>query len=453
MMFAAPRFIAVDDKKEHLEAILSSFQQIGAPCLGIRFDPALAIEKTHFKGVRCLFMDLHLTSGQVATSNNKDYALIQGILEENIASSGGPFVLVMWTEFPHLRDELVAYLEKHLDAATQHARPLAVLSLSKAEFLADLTTGGVKNPQKLIDAIKAAILENAQLAALLEWETDVLTAAGATLASLLNLVPSDKRTTADFSDALDLILSRLVKEAVGSSHVDASLRSAISTALAPILSDRILNQDVTEQTKELWARAVTHHSEPRLEKASALEAGEVNRMLHLAVPGSEVLLPTDWGAVVAWPFAWDDEVLADVTGLSKKAMLCQEFKLRSDDMDKCRPVLIRVGAACDYAQNNPGPITYLFGLDIPESAKRQESGGKPIKPSDAVWISPVFLMPQVAEPSRLHVHIRFPQTHLPIKTEGWDAVCRLREQLLMHLISAASTHVARPGIVQLFAAP
>ncbi|WP_206740662.1 hypothetical protein, partial [Dyella ginsengisoli] len=36
---------------------------------------------------------------------------------------------------------------------------------------------------------------------------------------------------------------------------------------------------------------------------------------------------------------------------------------------------------------------------------------------------------------------------------GWNVVCRLREQLLMHLISAASTHVARPGIVQLFAAP
>lgn len=451
MMFAAPRFIAVDDKKEHLEAILSSFQQIGTPCMGILFDPEHDIDKAHFRGVRCIFMDLHLLSGAVVTDHKADYARIQTILEDSITSSGGPFVLVIWTEFPNLKDGLIAYLEKNLDPAAPHTWPLAVLSMSKAEFL-DLTTGALKDPEKLVQAVKGAILENTQLAALLEWETDVSTAAGATLASLLNLVPSDKRTAADFSGALDLILSRLAKEAVGSSHVDASPRSAISTALAPILSDRILNQDVTEDAKKIWGKAVTRHTDPKLEKASAAEAGEINRMLHLAVPGSEVLLPTDWGAVVAWPFAWDDEVLADLTGLSKKAMMCQEFKLRSDAMDKCRPVLVRVGAACDYAQNNPGPITYLFGLDIPESAKRQESGGKTIKPSDAVWISPIFLMPQAAEPSRLHVHIRFPQTHLPAKTEDWQVICRLREQLLMHLISAASTHVARPGIVQLFAA-
>lgn len=447
-MFAAPRFIAVDDKKEHLDAILSSFQRIGAPCMGVLFDPANEIEISHFRGVRCIFMDLHLTSGAVKTDHNADYALIQMILEDSIAPNGGPFVLVMWTQFPDLKEGLIAYLEKNLDPEKPYVRPLAVLSISKVDFLADLTAGQVKDPLKLVEAIKKAVSNNRQLAALLEWETDVLTAAGATLSSLLNLIPASKRTSADFSDGLDIILSLLAKETVGPSHVDTNPRSAISTALAPILSDRILNQDVSDDVKEVWTKAVSRHTDKTLELSSASEAGEINRMLHLAVPGAEILLPTDWGAVVEWPVPWTDENLAERTGFDRKSLLCQEFKLRSKEISSCRPVLVRVGAACDYAQNRRGPITYLFGLDIPEGAARHEGQ----KPSEAVWMSPVFVMPGAAEPSRLHVHIRFPQIYLPPATDGWKVVCRVREQLLMHLISTASTHVARPGIVRMSAA-
>lgn len=138
-----------------------------------------------------------------------------------------------------------------------------------------------------------------------------------------------------------------------------------------------------------------------------------------------------------------------VTGLTIKQMLCEEFRLRSSAMDVCKPVLVRVGAAYDYAQNNRGPISYLFGVDIPENAERQAASGQPIKLSDAIWKSPSFLMPATTGPSRLHVHIRFPQTHLQNACATWTVTCRLREQLLMHLISSASNYVSRPGIVQL----
>jgi hypothetical protein len=175
-----------------------------------------------------------------------------------------------------------------------------------------------------------------------------------------------------------------------------------------------------------------------------------------------------------------------LTGLTIKEMLCGEFRLRSNAITACKPILIRVGASCYYAQNNRGPIVFLFGVDIPESAERQKDAraeriekvraeleklgeenealrnlagdlekvtlhDSRIKLTDAIWKSPVFLMPGATEASRLHVHVRFPQTHLPETCAAWtdNVLCRLREQLLMHLISAASNHVARPGIVQL----
>lgn len=449
MIFSAPRFVVVDDKESHLRAIVDTLQRLGAPCVGIQYDLAKELNYEYFRGVRCLFMDLHLVDGQASSDERRHYALITHILEESINKNGGPFILIIWTAYGHLSAELQNYINERIDPEKPHARPLAVLSLTKEKFI-DIDSGNLNNPDDLREAVESVILSNPQLAALLDWESDVLAAAGDTLASLLSLVPADQRTSAAFPVALDIMLSRLAQETVGQSHVDANPRAAIITALAPILSDRILNQDATEASSNIWKQAITQHNNKKLATASPDEAGKVNRILHLAMPDSEALLPTDWGTVVKWPFQWNDEEVKRLTGLTIKQMMCEEFRLRSRAISVCKPILVRVGAACDYAQNNRGPIMFLFGVDIPESADRQkDSNNRPVKLTDAIWKSPVFLMPEAEEVSRLYVHIRFPQTFLPEACVEWETWCRLREQILMHLITAASNHVARPGIVRL----
>jgi hypothetical protein len=448
-MFSAPRFVVVDDKKEHLDAVLQAFQNLGSPCIGLQFDPAATLQKEHFRGVRCLFLDLHLSGGQLGTDHKGDFARIQTILEDNISERGGPFVLIMWTAHPHLRDELVAYLEKNLDPERPHARPLLVLTLAKENFI-DGATGAVKDPKGLQTAVTNAVSANPQLAALLGWEVDVLAAAAETLASLVGLVPVAQRTSADFSGALDAVLSRLARESVGLPNVDADHRAAISGALAPILVDRIMNQDVPQATKDLWKIAVTRHGDPQLGDASAKEAGQVNRMLHLALPAFETVRATDWGAVVAWPLPWSDEELAGRMGLSIGQMLGGQFLVEKNDRGRCRARLVRIGAACDYAQSRPGPITYLLGLEIPEdAARKKDAKGQQIRLSDAIWVSPVFLTPESPDPFRLHVHARFSLSVLPGSCAGWNSSYRLREQLLMHLIAFESDYGSRPGIVQL----
>lgn len=448
MIFSAPRFVVVDDREHHLKAITDTFQLLGAPCMGIKYDPADELNKGHFRGVRCLFMDLHLIDGQKSSDERRHYALIASILEENINKNGGPFVLIVWTAYEHLSTQLRDYLDQSMDETKPYARPLAVLGLAKESFI-NVEDGTINDPSALRNAVQQSITSNPQLAALLGWEVDVLGAAGDTLASLLNLVPLSERGSARFPSALDTILSRLTKEAVGANHVDVNPRIAITNALAPILTDRILNQAITPETQDTWKCAVTRHQDKTLQTASPLEAGEINRMLHLAIPGAETLLPTDWGAVVSWPFEWDDDNCRRITGMTIKQMLCEQFRLRSSAIAVCRPILFRVGAACDYAQSNQGPITFLFGLDIPESAERQLKDDKPVKLTDAIWRSPVFVVPGATEPSRLHAHIRFPQIYLPDSCSEWEVFCRLREQLLMHLISSASNYVSRPGVVQL----
>lgn len=447
-MFSAPRFVVIDDKMEHLNAILEAFQALGSPCIGLQFDPERRLEKNHFRGVRCLILDLHLTGGQLGTDHKGDFARIQTILEDNISEHGGPFILVMWTAHPHLKGELVSYLERNLDPERPYARPLMVVTLAKENFING--AGNVTNAAGLRDRIVDAVGANPQLAALINWETDVLTAAADTLASLVSLVPIDQRTETRFSESLDTMLSRLARETVGRPNVDADHRAAITDALAPILVDRIMNQDVPEAAKDLWRQAVTRHADPRLEDASYEEAGKINRMLHIALPAFETIRATDWGAVVKWPYDWTDAGIGGQLGLTIGQLMGGQFQVERKDRERCRPRLVRIGAACDYAQSKPGPIIYLLGLEIPENAERKKDGkGQLIRLSDAIWLSPVFVTPESAEPMRLYVHDRFALSILPDVCDGWVACYRLREQLLMNLIAHESDYGSRPGIVQL----
>ena len=448
-MFTAPRFIAIDDKLDHLSAIIETFRQLGSPCMGIHYDPAQELEQRHFSGVRALFLDLHLVEGVATTDNRRHYALIAQILEDNINPDGGPFVLVIWTAHPQLAAELTQYLDQNLDAARPYARPLAILSLAKDQFI-NVDTGALRAAETLRDAVQQALGANPQLAALIAWETDVLAAAGSTLATLIALVPPAQRTTTEYPGALDALLSRLARELVGRAHVAADPRAAITSALAPILADRIVNQDVSPETSALWARAVTRHEDRRLADASPREAGQINRMLHVAIPGSETIRSMDWGAVSEFPLDWwNDEALGELFGLNIDQLLREEFKLHRDHHVGCRPRVVRVGAACDHAQSRRGPLSFLFGVEIPENVPRLPDSSGQVRPPASEWRSPRFLIDPAAEPFTLAVNCRFLFARPVEACREWRPCYRLREQLLMHLISHANVYVSRPAIVQL----
>ena len=344
--------------------------------MGLRFDPEFPFEKTAFRGVRALFLDLHLITGVKTTDEKQHFANIASILETNISEIGGPFIVILWTEHAHLAQKLIDYLDGSLDAARPWCRPLAIIPLAKERFI-NVTSGWTEAADDLRAAVQEALAANPQLSALISWETDVLAAAGETLASLISLVPGDEQTNQRFAGALDGVLSRLAVEAVGKKHVADNPRIAVSSALAPILADRIVNQDVTTATAAIWTQAVTRHGEKQLPQATPVEAGGINRMLHVAVVGSENIRSSDWGAVSEIPAnLWTDAALNDMLGVSIDDLLREEFKINRADHAQCRPRLIRIGAACDHAQKRPGPIPFLFGIEIPRSVARIKINGQ-----------------------------------------------------------------------------
>lgn len=435
-MFAGSRFIVIDNVVKHLEAITGAFNELGISCLGIHYEPGKALKKDHFNDLRALILDLHLTSDTVQTDDKQHFSLIAGLLEDNIAKTAGPYVIVLWTEYPAKAAELIAYLDANLEV---HARPLTVIPLSKDPYLnLDRTKesyGSVHNPAALRDELAKKIMENPQVSAMLSWELDVMKAASATLNSILALIPADKRTSADFSKELDMLLSRLAAAAVGAKNVSADVRGAINAVLVPVLTDR-LHAMSDKSGDAAWNKAVTKPKK-RFDELDPVAAGGLNQMLHVELSATSA---EAWGAVVEYPAKWRTGLKTRNTfGDLMADILDKEFKIAERDRKKCSPVLVRVGAACDYAQKKNGPIPYMLGIEKPFSIEPHSD-----QPA-SLWTSPIFVRDD--EAFVLQTSSRYLTSVPAAGVVEFTVKYRLREQLLMELITRLSTYLARPGII------
>src|SRR5262249_55628705 len=96
-----------------------------------------------------------------------------------------------------------------------------------------------------------------------------------------------------------------------------------------------------------------------------------------------------------------------------------------------------------------GPLTYLFGLEMPYDVARQADASGHVRIPGSEWESPVFQLTAARPPFRLHVYARYPITVPATACAEGPVLYRLREQLCMQLITFANSYASRPAIVQL----
>lgn len=437
-MFTAGRYIVIDDNRDELRSLVDALHELGAPAIGIHYDALKGVPPNSLIGARVLFIDLHLIDGVQIGNQTKAFDVIVQLLDDGIASSNGPYIVVLWTSHAEQREAFEAHLMGRLPA---EKRPIAVLDLDKNRYLKGGQTAD--GPQLKAD-VTAAVSSDPRLHAMLKWEHDVLNAASATLAALCSLIPEEDRTPDRYGNHLDRLLSVLACAAAGKSHAKDKTQAAVGEALLPLLNDRLRNQQPTEGDALIWQNAAT-----KIDAGAALaaaDAARLNTMLHLAVPPVEASGATDWGAVLRIP----DAALTDERMKARFGMTLSELRLssatvhRKQDRRRCIPVLVRIGAACDYAQNKAGPIPYLFGTLVPLDARPLDPG----KWSPALMASPVFALPQLGE-VKLCVDARYQISLTRDDVEGWSSICRVREQLLLQIASHCASYVARPGIVSI----
>lgn len=435
-MFSHPRYIAIDDERSELTPLVEALHRIGAPCIGIHFDPPGFPEPSLFAGLRVLFTDLHLI--KAAATPTQNYDAIAQIILTCVPADHGPYLLVLWTSHEEERQALADRLEVALAEAPEK-KPLAVLALEKSRFRERAGWNGTA----LQRALHEQVAEIPQLAALMSWERDVLSAANATLALVGGLVPANQRTLGAYAGGLDRALSLLGLAATGSTNAMSDPRAAVTAALAPMLADRIVNQGDPHGSAELWRRAVTFPQGGG--ELTAMQKASMHRVVHFAIPPAESVARADWGAVIPFGEAQrEDAAMLARFGVTETHLRSHEFKLKASRLAEGRLVLVRGGAACDQAQSNPGPLPMMLGLIAPANAL--QSGGR----SPAVHTCPEqVLLSADEEPSSLLVSARFTSTMVSADLANWpDPILRIREQLLMTILVHAATHSFRPGTLR-----
>ena len=423
---ASPRIVVIDDDPEHLRGLADCLNQQGFACLRVHFtgDPA---DVKVCPDVRRIFADLHLGMGN-PSDHMTNFSMIGGLLQDSIQPSG-PYVIILWTQFPEQADELRVFLER---LGTDVARPFDVRPLAKADHLAN---GHVKDQDALVNAIDGIVRDSPQLAAMFDWEARVLGATGRTVSSILELAGT--AGMAQRGKEVGRILTRLAIEAVGENNVNGDRFRAVNEALLPILADRISALRSSAPDQKPWSQAL----EPiaGLPGLSLDNAARLNSLVHIA--DADETDATERGVVVGLPGRYQRR-FERCFGIGEVEAAANEFRCKRFDSADARFcwILVQCEAACDHAQGNPGTLPFHLGLAFPAELKNKKK-----KPPMSTWRGPALHLN--GEARLIRVSARFPVALSRSYAPAVTPLFRLREQILNHLTYHIHTHGARPGMI------
>ena len=427
MINPTPRIVAIDDAQEDLDGLVKGLNKMGLACLSFHFtgDTEGIRSCPH---ARVIFADLHLNEGSAGTEDAQHFSLIGGLLQDTIKPSG-PYILILWTKYSDKADSLCRFLDERLETTP---RPLAVKAIDKMHHLEP--NGNVRSTEKLVAEITSLLDKEPQIAAMLDWEEKVLNATASTVSSIFDLAEEQNR-----GDDVGRLLARLALEAVGEKHVEPDRFHAVNEALLPILTDRIAAMRSKNDGKSIWENAF--NTSDLGGPLSLQKAAKLNRLTHIA-PSMDADDGSIRGAVIAVSDIFSGEEFKHQFNIGQVETVLKQFFCKGfqEEDEQFRWVLVQCQAACDYTQNQPGPLPYYLGLEVPQ-ASVPKSG----KPPAALWTSPPFESEDGI--LQLHVSARFQISLSATNAKRAEPLYRLREQLLNDLIYQIHGYGARPGML------
>jgi len=193
---------------------------------------------------------------------------------------------------------------------------------------------------------------------------------------------------------------------------------------------------------EIWRKVLDGAKNKK--RMTLEEAAKLNGLLHIEFSLSDkfsVLDGAERGAVIELLDKFLVESFMKTFGIESEEAMQKQFQYKREENDdkSAHWVLVQTQAACDYAQNQPGPLPFHLGLWLPKSQVSKD------RPPNALWRSPCFEHEKNAWV--LHVSGRFPVSLTKERLEKAPRLFRLREQLLNDLIYQIHGYGARPGII------
>lgn len=453
-MLINSRFVIVDDKPQHLLGIKESLDFLRLDCHSKLYTEEDVADWEPLPGTRILFLDKNLATGATMQTDNKvAFNVLLEVIQKLICPESGPYGLVLWADDPEV-DELKKYLFERLTGEDAKHLPVFFTELKKGDYI-NVANGDVLHPEKLRTDILEKISESPQLKALLTWEADVAAAADAVLRSMIDLVPLENRASDEFGNELGKVLYKLSQAGAGKDRATENPRESINRVLVPILSDRIAEHDPDSGDTFDWGTSLV---DPKAAPTVEVQAS-VNSAIHLSfarTARSTPIAPTELGAIIEFPFDRNDEVLGEKWGITEAQLREKIFQIDEAEWAECSLRLVQIGASCDNAQPNLGPLLYLLAVEWPfGSPDGSNVNGKPqlhknrkLK-SGMEWRSPVLKFSADKNAGKVSVFRNLSISVPRPSTKDWKVAYRFREELISELTQEYARYISRPGIVTL----
>lgn len=425
MIIQPARIVIIDNEEAHLKSMVDALSEMGSACLPFHY------KEEHPKpellaGARFIFSDLHLVSDAVTSDKKQQYANIASMLLSCLDENHGPYVLVIWSEFPDELSELI----KYFDDLEPNQRPIKCCVLNKNDYIPTVTDPSSKTGD-LVSAVAHLLNDIPGLSALLKWEQKVSAAASITTSTLWKLSEGHDENERDL--ALRNTLGRLAKGASGDSAARQYPGRGVMEALTPLLSDQLEKSEIDE---EFWKSAVSFDAPERAASGASLYT-----MLYFENPTGHSAL--ERGTVCTLPEEWASEEKFNEKFGYRKSNLIEEFGYKGEKKDEAEKraewCLVQLNAACDQAQGNPGFYPFVLGCIIPSEIKCNS-------PKGSVFRSRTVVLDGIER--QLYCHGRFVLTMTMADAKNIKVKMRIRTQLLDQMMQDIRTKSARLGTIE-----
>jgi hypothetical protein len=472
------RVVIIDDNKTEGQALnqVLARKQIGT--LFIQWGDVDNLPEQPLVGTRLLCLDMYLADED---DDETVLATLMTAVKTVIAETNGPYVLVGWTQHPHLVDKLAVKLA----AESPRLAPLTSIPLDKTDFI-NIANGAILDgaAEALWQRIEAEITGNSPFHYILGWEqsshdattetvgmlsglTDRMvnaTPAAVALQAMGELAPTEtipneagtveaiparavpgldllmqvrksKRTS------LDALLAALALASAGSSIQESFAKRALTETLNLLLADQM--EQIPETNTPNWPSTpgVNIGELAGLVGQNDLVA-DLNAALLVGKPRTAlsggVYVSNGWHVEGGFPIGTEENSLVHLPSL-----MDQLFSSKPP-VDSVVPVLVDISPVCDYAQGKVRFIRLAAGLLVATDRFKVFQGAHYID-----VVGPMRLEYDGITSGIYHLvtHVGQVMTIPPDRLGTSTAAFRLRDSVVFSTQSRFTAHSGRPGYV------
>lgn len=434
------RVIVVDDEEKDALPILKAFAQRGIPAAYFDGNPnELPPENQSLTGVRLAILDMDLLGG--GTDEKSKASALVSLLATVLSRNNGPYAVLIWTNYPHLRD----YFERYLFSSSHVPKPIFIVMITKVDY--KKPDGSFDFPQ-LSKRIQEALSEFSPLQFLLAWEEKCFMSSTEVTNTLSNLATNNNITEPEnwrsiWKSQILKLMYAMAKEAYGEKIDKDSVLNGFYGSLNPLHTDRM------ESNTGVLSRIFGQHSDEILQASEdcGIESkAKINTMLHLAFENLDFFSA---GNIYMFSTNRNPEWVPSTQELLKELMnktKWENTKSKKEISNSSSRIIAEISAVCDHAQGNIRIPRFICGLIVPVNMYTW------IRKADFIWkFGPLFLNQTLLPSSQYYLF--FSSRHsLSLdfnKIKGMNAFARLRGQALSSLQYWHSHHLSRPGMMLL----